>query len=161
MQSVAASKAMPMGLPPQTPSSPAAAVAVELPSLPGRSGGVPVVDAGKQWTTVFWAGYLKPVLIACVPNPGYFLAGGTAGIVSRTATAPLDRLKVYLIAQTDVAQETVQAAKSGAFLSALKNSGRQLVNATRDLWAAGGIRSLYAGESLSQTSRYRRTGTPV
>lgn len=31
---------------------------------------------------------------------GYFLAGGFAGVVSRTCTAPFDRLKVYLIASS-------------------------------------------------------------
>lgn len=33
---------------------------------------------------------------------GYFLAGGLSGVVSRTCTAPLDRIKVFLIARTDL-----------------------------------------------------------
>lgn len=81
-----------------------------------------------------------------VPDVGYFIAGGVSGITSRTATAPLDRLKVYLIAQTGVAQDAVQAAKSGAAVVATKHAGRTLWNACKDLWAAGGIRSLFAGE---------------
>ncbi|CAG8433749.1 11076_t:CDS:2 [Ambispora gerdemannii] len=36
-----------------------------------------------------------------VTNPKYFIAGAMAGAVSRTATAPFDRLKVYLQIQTD------------------------------------------------------------
>lgn len=86
------------------------------------------------------------VLIACVPNPGYFVAGGVAGIVSRTSTAPLDRLKVYLIAQTSVAQEAVTAAKSGNVFQAALNAWRPLAGATKELWQAGGMRSLYAGK---------------
>ena len=86
------------------------------------------------------------MLIACVPNPGYFVAGGLAGIVSRTSTAPLDRLKVYLIAQTSVTKEAVVAAKSGNILQAAVNAWRPLAGATKELWQAGGIRSLYAGE---------------
>ncbi|OCK82635.1 calcium dependent mitochondrial carrier protein-like protein [Lepidopterella palustris CBS 459.81] len=99
-----------------------------------------------DWT--IW-GTLMPVLIACVPNPGYFVAGGLAGIVSRTSTAPLDRLKVYLIAQTSVAQEAVSAVKSGAVLQAIKNAWRPLATATKELWQAGGMRSLYAGNGLN------------
>lgn len=33
---------------------------------------------------------------------GFFLAGGLAGVVSRTCTAPFDRIKVFLIARTDL-----------------------------------------------------------
>lgn len=80
---------------------------------------------------------------------GYFVAGGLAGIVSRTSTAPLDRLKVYLIAQTSIAQETVSAAKSGAVLQAIKHAWRPLADATKELWEAGGMRSLYAGNGLN------------
>lgn len=89
--------------------------------------------------------HVKAVLIECVPKPGYFLAGGLAGIVSRTSTAPLDRLRVYLIAQTGVARDAIQAAKPGAALRAATHAWKPLVDATRELWRAGGIRSLYAG----------------
>ena len=81
-----------------------------------------------------------------VPDVGYFLAGGLSGITSRTATAPLDRLKVYLIAQTGNAKEAVQAAKSGRALAAFSHGANTLWTATKELWAAGGIRSLFAGE---------------
>lgn len=84
-----------------------------------------------------------------VPDVGYFIAGGVSGITSRTATAPLDRLKVYLIAQTGNATEAVQAAKQGAAVQASKQGFQTLVNACKELWAAGGIRSLFAGECLN------------
>lgn len=80
---------------------------------------------------------------------GYFIAGGMAGMISRTSTAPLDRLKVYLIAQTGNRQAAVDAAKKGAPVSALRNFGRPLIDACKDLWAAGGIRSLFAGNGLN------------
>jgi solute carrier family 25 (mitochondrial phosphate transporter), member 23/24/25/41 len=74
----------------------------------------------------------------CPFSAGYFIAGGLAGMVSRTATAPLDRLKVYLIAQTGTKEAAVAAAKEGAPLQAVKH-----------LWKAGGIRSLFAGNGLN------------
>ena len=49
------------------------------------------------WETVTTA------LTSFLPKPGYFVAGATSGAVSRTATAPLDRLRVYLIAQVGTA----------------------------------------------------------
>jgi len=85
------------------------------------------------------------VLTDVFPNSGYFLAGAVAGIVSRTSTAPLDRLKVYLINQTDAASRAVEAAKHGSPLQATKHAAAPLINAMRELWAAGGIRSLFAG----------------
>ena len=88
----------------------------------------------------------ESVLTDFLPDPGYFLAGGLAGVASRTSTAPLDRLKVYLIAQTGVAQEAVEAAKKGAAVKAARHTFRPLIDASKELWAAGGMRSLFAGE---------------
>ncbi|POS81845.1 hypothetical protein EPUL_005574, partial [Erysiphe pulchra] len=89
----------------------------------------------------------KLKLTDLVPDVGYFVAGGLSGITSRTVTAPLDRLKVYLIAQTTNAQDAVQAAKSGSPVKAGRQGIRTLVNACKELWAAGGIRSLFAGKT--------------
>lgn len=87
----------------------------------------------------------KPRLTDSIPNLGYFAAGGLSGITSRTATAPLDRLKVYLIAQTGGASEAVAAAKKGAALQATKKGMGTMWKAIREIWADGGIRSLFAG----------------
>jgi solute carrier family 25 phosphate transporter 23/24/25/41 len=91
---------------------------------------------------------VKPMLISLMPEPGYFLAGGMSGVISRTATAPLDRLKVYLIAQTGVPDVAIKAAKEGAPAQAVKHASRPLVEATKALWRAGGMQSLFAGESI-------------
>jgi len=89
--------------------------------------------------------YYEQRLTENTPHLGYFLAGGIAGVVSRTATAPFDRLKVYLIAQTGVKNSTARAAKEGAPLQAAGRASRTLIEATKELWRAGGIRSLFAG----------------
>ena len=81
---------------------------------------------------------------------GYFLAGAFAGIASRTATAPLDRLKVYLIAQTSSKEAAVEAVKDGSPVKAARHIGRPLVDAVKDLWAAGGMRSMFAGNSARE-----------
>lgn len=90
----------------------------------------------------------KWVLTGFLPGPGYYVCGATSGAVSRTLTAPLDRLKVYLIAQTDGVSAAVNAAKSGSPVQATKQAARPLANAMRELWKAGGVTSLWAGTYL-------------
>ena len=85
--------------------------------------------------------------LTAILHPGYFLAGGLAGAISRTSTAPLDRLKVYLIAQTSVKKEAIDSIKSGSILQAFRQGLRPLVDAMASLWRIGGIRSLFAGTS--------------
>ncbi|KAB8293847.1 hypothetical protein EYC80_009328 [Monilinia laxa] len=80
---------------------------------------------------------------------GYFAAGAIAGIFSRTATAPIDRLKVYLIANVSSKSAPLEAAKQGNVATAAKVAGRPLVLAIKELWKAGGIRSLFAGNGLN------------
>ncbi|OTA88105.1 hypothetical protein M434DRAFT_35013 [Hypoxylon sp. CO27-5] len=92
----------------------------------------------------------RSVLIKYIPDPGYFIAGAVAGGISRTATAPLDRLKVYLLVNTtSSANVVVDAAKSGQPLRALKHAGRPLVTAIADIYKAGGIRGFFAGNGLN------------
>lgn len=88
---------------------------------------------------------VKAVLIDCAPNTGYFWVGALAGIASRSTTAPLDRLKVYLIAQTGTNTQVVEGAKKGSPAQLLRGFWGSLANASKELWAAGGIRSLFAG----------------
>jgi solute carrier family 25 phosphate transporter 23/24/25/41 len=81
------------------------------------------------------------------PHPGYFLAGAIAGGVSRTATAPLDRLKVYLLVNTNSGAETaVGALKKGRVIDALRNASRPFSEAVKDLYRSGGLRSFFAGK---------------
>ncbi|KAL3962228.1 hypothetical protein ACCO45_003751 [Purpureocillium lilacinum] len=81
---------------------------------------------------------------------GYFLAGAIAGGVSRTATAPLDRLKVYLLVNTKSSSETAAAAlRQGRPIAALQNSLRPIKDAVRDLFQSGGLRSFFAGNGLN------------
>ena len=87
-----------------------------------------------------------------MPDPGYFLAGAIAGGVSRTATAPLDRLKVYLLVNTSATRTTREVAgavKGGNLVGALRLLASPFSSAVRDLWAAGGARTFFAGELSS------------
>lgn len=92
------------------------------------------------------------MLIFNIFDSGYFIAGGLAGTISRTATAPFDRLKVYLIAQTDggsVSTKIAGAVSEGNAVQAAKTAARPLQDALRALWRAGGVRSLFAGNGLN------------
>ncbi|KAK4222062.1 mitochondrial carrier domain-containing protein [Podospora fimiseda] len=89
-------------------------------------------------------------LTELLPEPGYFLAGAVSGGVSRTATAPLDRLKVYLLVNTKTAENAaLTAAKSGRPLAALRNAGGPIADAMVSLWKAGGLRTFFAGNGLN------------
>ncbi|KAL7624482.1 hypothetical protein AAE478_006047 [Parahypoxylon ruwenzoriense] len=90
------------------------------------------------------------VLIKYLPDSGYFIAGAVAGGISRTATAPLDRLKVYLLVNTtSSANVALDTAKKGQPFLALKNAGRPLFTAITDIYKAGGIRGFFAGNGLN------------
>lgn len=90
---------------------------------------------------------VKIGLTDLLPEPGYFLAGAVSGAVSRTATAPLDRLKVYLLVSTkSVPEVAVAAAKNGHPLVALRNAGGPIIDAMVSLWKAGGMRTFFAGK---------------
>ena len=90
----------------------------------------------------------KIILTELVPDPGYFLAGAIAGGVSRTATAPLDRIKVYLLVNTSskAAETAAGSAKQARLASAAKNAARPFKDAIRDILRSGGIKSFFAGE---------------
>ncbi|KAK5134080.1 hypothetical protein LTR08_006970 [Meristemomyces frigidus] len=88
-------------------------------------------------------------LIDFVPDSGYFIAGAVSGITSRTATAPIDRVKVFLIAQTGPPRKVLEAVTSGAPVQATKLGAFSIKNACMELWAAGGWRSMFAGNGLN------------
>ncbi|EPY54234.1 carrier protein [Schizosaccharomyces cryophilus OY26] len=67
---------------------------------------------------------------------GYFFSGGIAGIVSRTCTAPLDRLKVILISDT--------GSKPSS-----KYPFSTLIHATKGLYQRSGIRSFFVGNGIN------------
>lgn len=71
----------------------------------------------------------------------FLLAGGIAGAVSRTATAPLDRLKIFLI----TSQETLgpHAPKSA------RVGFGALAKAIADIYREGGIRGFWLGNGLN------------
>ncbi|KAK3490921.1 mitochondrial carrier domain-containing protein [Neurospora hispaniola] len=91
---------------------------------------------------------VKSGLTGLLPDAGYFLAGAVSGGVSRTATAPLDRLKVFLLVNTKP-KSTTTVVKSGQPLSALRNAGGPIYDAIRTLWRAGGIKTFFAGNGLN------------
>lgn len=98
---------------------------------------------------------VKSRLTEFLPEPGYFLAGAISGGVSRTATAPLDRLKVYLLVnvKTGATATTAATTSADAALNAAKGAakpvaarpGKPIGDAIMNLWRAGGFRTFFAG----------------
>ncbi|KAH8830503.1 mitochondrial carrier [Flagelloscypha sp. PMI_526] len=77
----------------------------------------------------------------------FLLAGGIAGAVSRTATAPFDRLKIFLITRPpdlggipSIAQTTLRDTKS---------SFRTLSNAAMRIYTEGGVVAFWKGNGLN------------
>jgi solute carrier family 25 phosphate transporter 23/24/25/41 len=64
--------------------------------------------------------------------------------------------QVYLIANTGPAKDSLDAVKKGDAAAITKTIGRPLVEATKELWRAGGIRSLFAGERQFEAMNTRK-----
>ncbi|VEU20887.1 DEKNAAC101855 [Brettanomyces naardenensis] len=90
-------------------------------------------------------------------NVGFFLAGGLSGVVSRTCTAPLDRVKVFLIARTDLnstlltKREAIQrmAEEKEHHKVPTKKIQSPLVRAARTIYRQGGLKAFYTGNGLN------------
>lgn len=110
---------------------------------------------------------------------GFFLAGGLSGVVSRTCTAPFDRIKVFLIARTDLSLTVMHSKKeiaaevaSGASRHVIEEARKKLakiqiesklapepphsrtirspiIQAARTIWKQGGFRAFYVGNGLN------------
>lgn len=110
---------------------------------------------------------------------GFFLAGGFSGVVSRTCTAPFDRIKVFLIARTDLSSTVLHSKKqiaaqiaNGASKQVIAEARRKvaiaekeaaqqaaregpktirspIIQAARTLWKQGGFRAFYVGNGLN------------
>ncbi|PHH68878.1 hypothetical protein CDD80_7168 [Ophiocordyceps camponoti-rufipedis] len=108
-------------------------------------------EANGDGTTDQSSGKAKKLrLTELAPDPGYFLAGAIAGGLSRTATAPLDRLKVYLLVSTKSESQTATAAlKQGRLVAALRNALRPLGDAVKDVYRSGGLSGFFAGNGLN------------
>lgn len=82
----------------------------------------------------------------------YFIAGGISGVISRTSTAPLDRIKVFLIARTDLSstllnsKENLLARNPKADANKIKSP---IIKAITSLYRQGGIRTFYVGNGLN------------
>ncbi|KAK0634739.1 mitochondrial carrier domain-containing protein [Bombardia bombarda] len=136
-----------------------------LPAVPNQrlsdaSGKIPILqyEAAEQRDILDTSNFdleaeeepVKIRLTDLLPEPGYFLAGAVSGGVSRTATAPLDRLKVFLLVNTKASTSvSVDAAKHGHPVVAIRKAGGPIGDAVKALWKAGGIRTFFAGNGLN------------
>lgn len=126
---------------------------VPLGLVDGQAGDVDAAGVDYEYSTQLPTEKLKQTvrsrLTEYLPEPGYFLAGAVAGGVSRTATAPLDRLKVYLLVNTNTkttATEALSAATHGHPVEAVKAAGHPFRAAVANLYKSGGLRTFFAGK---------------
>ncbi|ANZ75214.1 BA75_03197T0 [Komagataella pastoris] len=88
---------------------------------------------------------------------GYFLAGGLSGVVSRTCTAPFDRVKVFLIARTDLTSTLLHSKKEiTSSVGELKHQKipidkikSPILKAATSIYRQGGLRGFYVGNGLN------------
>lgn len=110
---------------------------------------------------------------------GYFLAGGLSGVVSRTCTAPFDRIKVFLIARTDLSSTVLHSrtliekqVAQGMSTKVIEEARKKIhvpdrksnkisepshkktirspiIQAARTIWKQGGIKAFYVGNGLN------------
>lgn len=93
-------------------------------------------------------GKVAPASLCLQHTTGYFATGALASVVSRTATAPLDRLKIYFICQT--ANPATSSVSSGRRLAGVAHAASSVwMQSTRNIWRVGGIRSLWSGNGLN------------
>lgn len=78
---------------------------------------------------------------------GYFLAGGLAGAVSRTTTAPFDRLKVALIASTDNVLPEATKSKTRSLSHYWRHTS--ISRALRNIYEHGGLKAFFIGNGLN------------
>ncbi|KIV81264.1 hypothetical protein, variant [Exophiala sideris] len=108
-------------------------------------------DSVGFYTRILHSGYDgdTSVIHDRVKHIEYYLCGGIASATSRTVTAPLDRLKVFLIGQTNSKNGATEQLYRGRPIEAGKEAMISLQAACSALWRAGGVRSLWAGNGLN------------
>ncbi|CAE6485310.1 unnamed protein product [Rhizoctonia solani] len=88
----------------------------------------------------------------------FLLAGGIAGAVSRTATAPFDRLKVFLITRESDSIDGLKrqgagpasnSGGAGKIASVTTSSARGIGRAMAHLYAEGGLAAFWVGNGLN------------
>ncbi|GMM53833.1 Ca(2+)-binding ATP:ADP antiporter [Maudiozyma humilis] len=82
----------------------------------------------------------------------YFLAGGVSGVISRTCTAPFDRIKVFLIARTDLSSTILNSKEAVLARNPHANADKirsPLMKAISTLYRQGGIKAFYVGNGLN------------